>query len=63
VVVIVALAPVLGVLGVFVFAAQIGQGMSQSLRLIPIRLMGTTLAAVSVGMIVTGPNALLPGLG
>lgn len=48
---------------VLAFAAQIGRVMSQSLRVITIRLMGMILAAVAVEMTVTGLKALLPGLG
>lgn len=59
-----AAAVVLAVLAlVLVFAAQIGRVMSQSLRVVTIRLMGMILAAVSVDMIVTGLKTLLPGLG
>ncbi|MCB1336549.1 MAG: MarC family protein [Maritimibacter sp.] len=48
---------------VLAFAAQIGRVMSQSLRVITMRLMGMILAAVAVDMTVTGLKALLPGLG
>lgn len=48
---------------VLAFAARIGQVMSQSLRVITIRLMGMILAAVAIDMTVTGLKALLPGLG
>lgn len=48
---------------VLAFAAQIGRVMSQTLRVITIRLMGMILAAVAVEMTVTGLKALLPGLG
>ena len=48
---------------VLAFAAQIGRIMSQSLRVVTIRLMGMILAAVAVDMCVTGLKALLPGLG
>lgn len=48
---------------VLVFAAQIGRVMSDTLRVITIRLMGMILAAVAVDMTVTGLKALLPGLG
>ena len=59
-----AAAVVLGALAlVLVFAAEIGHVMSQTLRVITIRLMGMILAAVAVDMSVTGLKALLPGLG
>ena len=48
---------------VLVFAAQIGRVMSDTLRVITIRLMGMILAAVAVDMTVAGLKALLPGLG
>jgi multiple antibiotic resistance protein len=59
-----ALAAVLVMLAlVLLFAAQIGSVMSQTLRVITIRLMGMILAAVAVDMAATGLKALLPGLG
>ena len=59
-----AAALVLAVLAlVLAFAAQIGRVMSDTLRVITIRLMGMILAAVAVDMTVTGLKALLPGLG
>jgi len=47
---------------VLYFAASIGQFMSQTLRVIMIRLMGMILAAISVEMIAAGLKAILPGL-
>ena len=48
---------------VLFFAANIGHLMSQTLRMVMIRLMGMILAAIAVEMIAGGAKALLPGLG
>lgn len=47
---------------VLFFAAQIGRVLSDTMRVITTRLMGMILLAISVGMIVAGLSALLPGL-
>lgn len=47
---------------VLFFSAQIGRVLSDTMRGITTRLMGMILLAISVGMIVTGITALLPGL-
>lgn len=44
------------------FAAQIGRVLSDTMRVITTRLMGMILLAISVGMVVSGLTALLPGL-
>ena len=48
---------------VLFFAARIGHLMSQTLRMVMIRLMGMILAAIAVDMIAGGIKTLLPGLG
>lgn len=48
---------------VLFFAANIGHLMSQTLRMVMIRLMGMILAAIAVDMIAGGLRTLLPGLG
>ncbi len=48
---------------VLVFAANIGHLMSQTLRMVMIRLMGMILTAIAVDMIASGLKSLLPGLG
>jgi len=48
---------------VLAFAAQIGTLLSQTLRVIVLRLMGMILVAVAVDMTATGLKAILPGLG
>ena len=45
------------------FAASIGHLMSQTLKVVMIRLMGMILAAIAVDMIAGGIRVLLPGLG
>ena len=58
-----ALAGVLVSLGVVMFfAASIGRYLSQTLRVVMIRIMGMILAAIAVEMIASGLKALLPGL-
>ena len=44
------------------FAAAIGRVMSETMRTITTRLMGMILLAISVGMILAGLKATLPGL-
>lgn len=57
---------ILGILSVlFVtlfFSAAIGRVLSETMRTITTRLMGMILLAISVGMIIAGLRALLPGL-
>lgn len=48
---------------VLCFAASIGRYLSQTLRVVMIRLMGMILVAMAVGMIADGLKTLLPGLG
>jgi multiple antibiotic resistance protein len=60
----VALAVVLGLLAaVLLFANTIGHHLSQTLRVVMVRLMGMILAAIAVGMIAEGLRQLFPVLG
>ncbi len=57
---------ILGILSVLFitlfFAAAIGKVLSETMRTITTRLMGMILLAISVGMVIAGLRALLPGL-
>ncbi|MCE2576141.1 MarC family protein [Komagataeibacter sp. FNDCR2] len=44
------------------FASEIGKVMSETMRTITTRLMGMILLAISVGMVIAGLKAVLPGL-